>query len=118
VIGEGLVALNGKLEYKIVRLELMLQKKQQQSRSKSDELASDLAGTTKINDLKIFGYFSILKGIFESIMTMVGGAISDKMSINGAYFIMSFYPIIVICFVHFFFKEEKVSDTTSFVSPC
>lgn len=42
-------------------------------------------------------------------MRIMGGIISEKMSISGAYFIMAFYPIIVIGYVRYFFKEEKVS---------
>lgn len=57
----------------------------------------------------MFGYFSILKGIFENIMIVVGGVLSERITVSTAYLILSIYPILVLAYIFFYFKEEKVS---------
>ena len=75
----------------------------------SGKIAKGIADTAKVNDLKIFGYFSIIKGVVESLMFIVGGVLSERISVSAAYLILSVYPILVLGFIFFYFKEEKVS---------
>jgi hypothetical protein len=71
------------------------------------------APAKSVNDLEIIGYFSILKGLFENIMTIVGGVLSETISIQTSYLILSLYPILVLVYLFFFFREEKVSRTSN-----
>lgn len=87
----------------------MAESDQEEEKKKPKEVAS----TKSVNDLKIIGYFSILKGLFENIMTIVGGVLSETISIQTSYLILSLYPILVLIYLFFFFREEKVSRTSN-----
>lgn len=97
-MAEGITAITTKLSAKIAKL----QEAERRAHGAVEEVEKE-------NELKSFGMFNIIRGILRSFMSLIGGVVADKISISVAYGILSIYPIFMILYTIFIFKEEQVS---------
>lgn len=94
-LANGISAIITKNEEKIKALE---------SIGKEDQELGDTS-------MRSFGNFANIRTIFRAITKLLGGLLAAKVSINFSAAVMGFYPILMLLFTLFVFKEEKVSPT-------
>jgi hypothetical protein len=61
------------------------------------------------NEMKSFGMFSIIRGLFGSVANMIGGVLANKISLSIGYGVIAFYPLMMMLYTFLIFKEHKVS---------
>ena len=96
-MAEGITAINTKLGSKIAKL-------QEAERRQTGVIEDE----EEENEMKSFGLFNIIRGILRAFMAIVGGLMADKVSIHVSYLILGVYPVIMVLYTLFIFKEEKV----------
>jgi hypothetical protein len=60
------------------------------------------------NEMKSFGLFNIIRGILRAVMSLIGGVLANKITISIAYGVLGLYPIVMMLYTIFIFKEERV----------
>ena len=96
-MAEGITAINTKLGSKIAKL-------QEAERRQTGVIEYE----EEENEMKSFGLFNIIRGILRAFMAIIGGLMADKVSIHVSYLILGVYPVIMVLYTLFIFKEEKV----------
>ena len=96
-MAEGITAINTKLGSKIAKL-------QEAERRQTGVIEDE----EEENEMKSFGLFNIIRGILRAFMAIIGGLMADKVSIHVSYLILGVYPVIMVLYTLFIFKEEKV----------
>ena len=63
------------------------------------------------------GNYFVFRMAMRALGTLLGGLLTKKISISGVYAIYSIFPVAVIIWSVFFFREIKVSVITSLIIP-
>lgn len=105
-MAEGITAINTKLGAKIAKL--------QEAERRATGAVEDME---EENEMKSFGLFNIIRGILRAIMSLIGGVMAKKSSVHTSYGVLGAYPIVMIVYTLFIFKEERVSPNLKFWSP-
>jgi hypothetical protein len=95
-LAEGISAINTKLQEKIKIL------KEAEKRQTGNVLEEE-----EENEMKSFGNFNLIRGLLRAIMSVMGGILSSKLSINVAYLILGTYPIILALYTMVIFRESS-----------
>lgn len=95
-LAEGISAVNTKMTKKILAL------KEVEKRETGNVLEDE-----GDNEMKSFGNFNLIRGMFRAIMGLAGGVMADYVSIQVSYLILAFYPVIMILYGVFMFKEQR-----------
>ena len=69
------------------------------------------------NSMKALGLFNSIRGVFQAIMTYVGGIVVQKTAdshLRVSGMILAAYPILFCIQTMLFFKEEKVISVFKF----
>ena len=61
------------------------------------------------NSMKSFGLFNMIRGLLRCFTSLLGGIFAKRISVGLSYSIMCAYPVFMILFTLFFFKEPRVS---------
>jgi hypothetical protein len=102
-MAEGITAINTKLGAKIAKLQ-----------EAERRATGAIDGHDEENEMKSFGMFNIIRGILRAVTALIGGVTAKRLSVNISYFILGVYPVIMILYTLFIFKEERVSSTPKF----
>ena len=105
-LAEGISAINTKLEQKIKTL------KEVEKR----ETGNVLADEGEDNEMKAFGNFNLIRGLLRAVMGVFGGVTAETFSIQIAYMIMGIYPIVLILYTLFIFREASKRKWTAQIS--
>ena len=97
-MAEGITAINTKLGIKIGKL-----KDTKRRMTGTVEDTDDLE-----NNMKSFAVFSASRGIFRAFMGLFSGYMADKASLQINYTILGTYPVMMIFYTLFIFREHKV----------
>lgn len=65
------------------------------------------------NEMKAFGNFNLIRGMFRAIMGAAGGVTARAISINLAYFVLAIYPGLLAVYTLFFFRESSKNKWTA-----
>jgi hypothetical protein len=65
--------------------------------------------------MKSFGMFSIIRGILRAIMGLFGGVMAKRVSIRISYIILAIYPVVMMLYTLFIFKEHSVKFIQNFI---
>jgi hypothetical protein len=97
-MAEGITAINTKLQAKIVKL--------QEAERRETGTIED---AEEENEMKSFGMFSIIRGLFRAFASMTGGVLANKIGIEISYGILATYPLIMMLYTTLIFQEHSVS---------
>ena len=95
-MAEGITAITTKIDTKIAKLK------------EAERRATGVQDENEENEMKSFGLFNIIRGIFRAITSLIGGILANKLNIHTHYIIVGVYPVIMMIYALFIFKEHKV----------
>lgn len=101
-LAEGISAVNTKMTVKIQKL------KETERRETGNVLEDD-----GDNEMKSFGNFNLIRGMFRAIMGLAGGVMAERVSVQVSYAILAFYPIIMVIYTLFVFREQRKRTWTT-----
>jgi hypothetical protein len=97
----GLTVITTKIDVKIQKL------KQRREDGNGENLVLE------DNSLKSVGFYNVVRGILRSIASMAGGVFAAKIAPGVSYTFMCTYPVIMVLFALFVYKEIPVSYFSS-----
>ena len=91
-LAEGISAINTKMTVKINTLKAAERRE-----------TGNVLGEEDDNEMKSFGNFNLIRGMFRAIMGLAGGVTADIMTIQASYAVLAFYPIVMVAYTIFVF---------------
>jgi hypothetical protein len=98
-LAQGLTVVTTKIDLKIAKL------KERRATATGAELMED-----QTSSMKNYGLFNMLRGLMRTITALVGGILAKRIRVGYSYSLMCIYPMFMIVFTLFFFKETSVTE--------